>query len=66
MKREPIGHVIATVKLPLYEGDRTDMNWNDFVYEEPGITDYGSLGVCRRDCETLEARVELIEKETMP
>ena len=58
-KRKPIGHVVATVTLPLYDGDHLDRSsWNDFIYEEPGIKD-GQLAVCRRDCKTISFSVEL-------
>jgi hypothetical protein len=59
-KRTPIAYLIATVKFPLYEGDKIDRpgGWNDFIYEEPGIAPGGQLATCRRECQTLEARVE--------
>ena len=62
-KRQPIAYLIATVRFPLYEGDKIDRaggsaSWNDFVYEEPGVTRDGQFGTCRRDCETIEARIE--------
>lgn len=57
--RKIIGHVVASVKFPLYEGDKIDGKWTWFEYAEPGVTKSGNLGVCTRQCETLEARVEL-------
>jgi hypothetical protein len=58
-----IGYVIATVKLPLHEGDNYDRDgfWPWFMWEEPAIVD-GQMGVSRRECETVEARVELLEE----
>lgn len=60
-KRVPIGYVRAVVEFPLYEGDITERprGWNDFTYEEPGITPKGDLGVCRRDCKTVSSFVVL-------
>ncbi len=60
MKREPIAYLRAIVEFPLYDGDvidRLQSHWNDFIYEEPGITKDGGLGVCRRECKTLNAEV---------
>lgn len=65
--RQPIGYVTATVKFPLYEGDKiaplnpgdkftsADFPW--FEFREPGITPEGVLGVCTRKCETLSVSV---------
>lgn len=64
--KQPIGYVIATVKMPLYEGDNYDRTlWNDFVYEEAALVpDWNgnmTLGVAKPNCKTLEARVEMVE-----
>lgn len=57
-ERKPIGFVRAVVEFPLYEGDVTEREtFNDFIYEEPGITERGELGVCRRDCKTLSFEI---------
>ena len=58
-QRKPVAYLRATVEFPLYEGDdmEHEFGWNDFVYEEPGITAGGELGTCRRDCKTLTAEV---------
>ncbi len=61
--RKPIGYVIATVKMPLYQGDRIEEReraeeWPWFEYREPGINDKGGLAVCRRECETLKVKIE--------
>ena len=56
-QREPIGYLEATVQFPLYEGDSLNSSWNNFIYEEPGITDEGELGVCRRICKVINATV---------
>jgi len=58
--REPIATLRAVVEFPLYEGDLVDRepdSWNDFIYEEPGVTKDGRLGTCRRQCKTLFAEV---------
>lgn len=62
LDRKPIGHVIATVKFALYEGDHIDREkWAWFEFAEPGIIPgTGKLAVCTRKCETLEARVEMV------
>lgn len=56
--RKPIGVVRALVEFPVYEGDKVDRKcgWNDFVYEEPGISN-GKLGLCRRECKTISSEV---------
>ncbi len=62
MTKKLIGHIEALVRFPLYEGDKIDRDaWNDFIYEEPGITAKGDLAVCRRECETLSNTLVLIE-----
>ena len=57
--RTPIGYVQATVQVPLYEGDNlegsSDFDW--FIYEEPGITPDGQLGVVRRKCNVVTTEV---------
>lgn len=53
--RIPVGYVEAVVRFPIYAGDSCEPPWDDFVYEEPGITARGNLGVCRRPCVTLLA-----------
>ena len=63
MSRAPIGFLRAVVEFPLYEGDSIDRDgarWNDFIYEEPGITPSGELGVCRRTCKTISAEVRKV------
>jgi hypothetical protein len=66
-KRVPIGFVEATVRFPLYEGDKTttpggySMTWDWFEYNEPGITETGEIGTCRRKCEVLKAEVKRAE-----
>lgn len=60
MKREPIAYLRAVVEFPLYDGDVIDRppnHWSDFIYEEPGITKDGGLGVCRRECKTINVEV---------
>lgn len=62
-QREPIGYVIATVRMPLYEGDQYDReSWDWFIFEEPAIdyTAAGGIGVARRDCQTIESHVKLV------
>ena len=59
--RTPIGYVKATVSLPLYQGDKLDGPWDWFEYAEPGITSHWTIGVCRRECKTLSAKVVLAE-----
>ena len=59
--RKQVGYLVATVKFPLYEGDKIDRDyWPDFEYREPGIDERGNLGVCVRTCDTIEAKVEKI------
>ena len=63
--RKQVGYLVATVKFPLYEGDKIDRDyWPDFEYREPGIrtnnNGTASLGVCVRTCDTIEAKVEKI------
>lgn len=55
MNRKQIGYVEATVRLPIYEGDKTSGDFPWFEYVEPGITKDGDLGVCRRECVTVKA-----------
>ena len=57
MARTPVAFVEAVVRFPLYEGDRQDLPWTDFVYAEPGISETGQLGVCQRPCKTISAKV---------
>lgn len=61
--RQPIGYVEATVRFPIYEGDNLESAWDDFVYDEPGITTDGQLSTCTRQCQTLEAHVVQTRKE---
>lgn len=63
IKRKPIGYVEAVVRMPLYAGDRTDGAWRWFEYAEPGITDGGEIGVCRRPVETINAKVVTTDGE---
>ena len=49
---ETIGYVIATVRVPVHEGDRQAVGeW--FEYVEPGVSSDGQLGVIRRECRLL-------------
>lgn len=57
-ERQPIGFVEATVRFPLYEGDRTDGDWDWFEFREPGINKNGELGTCVRKCEVIKAEVK--------
>lgn len=57
----PIGFVVATVRVPIFADDALGENnklgdW--FEYAEPGITNHGSLGVCRREAKIIEQRYE--------
>lgn len=61
MERKVIGRVSSVVEFLLYEGDVMvrEGGWNDFVYEEAGITKSGNLGVCKRPCKTISSKVTL-------
>lgn len=64
MSRQPIGHVEATVRFSIYEGDAIDPEgtfpW--FEYAEPRITKGGNIVTVRRECSVMgKAKVVLIE-----
>lgn len=65
--QKQIGYVEAVVRVPLYEKDvfSEDSKFDWFQYAEPGIED-GRLGVCRRDCKTVSARVVRFPEEGGP
>lgn len=57
-----IGYVEATVRFPLYEGDdllSDEFPW--FVYDAPGIAPDGYFATCRRECQTVSAKVVKVE-----
>lgn len=64
--RKPIGYAYAEVRIPIYEGDNEDSrsgrlgDW--FVFEEPGVTSNGLLGVCRREAKIVSQRYEPIKE----
>ena len=65
--RKPVAYIQAVVRFPVYAEDHHDDNnsWPWFVYEEPGITKNGELGVCRRQCDTISTEIiSALEGET--
>ena len=60
MNRQPIGYVVATVRVPVYEGDRREVGqW--FEYSEPGATATGQLGTIRRECQLIDQNFAALE-----
>ena len=58
----PIGHIVATVSIPVYAGDqlrhgRVRARW--FRFEAPGRTAAGNVGICTRP-------VQLLSQEFIP
>lgn len=59
-----VGHVVCTVKVPIYERDELLdgklTNW--FEFRQPGIAD-GQIGVCNRTVELIDQHYEPVKEE---
>lgn len=56
----PIGYVEAVVRIPLYRGDDIEHTcWDWIEYAQPGITPQGTIGVCKRVVQLIDAKVVL-------
>lgn len=65
-ERQPIAHIIATVRMPVYEGDKLSDNQisNWFEFRQPGITEDGDIGVCKRPVELLHQQYVEVDDST--
>lgn len=60
-KRKLIGHVIATIKMPIFDTDwvnKEKVAEDYFEYAEPSIGSNGQLATVRRTCILLDQRYE--------
>lgn len=60
--RKPLGYVTAIVRFPIYEGEEENEAFDWFEFRLPGVDRNSGVGICMRECETLDAQVSWEDK----
>ena len=62
MERSPTHYLTATVRIPIYAGDKLDRDsWDWFEFREPGITQSGEIATCVRKAETISFHLDEVK-----